>query len=145
MPVLTHAAVSISIALEDSPGLFISQPEVACAIQVSKDTLNGLSVWNTGVCGEMGDSGDCECDVRMCHKGSLVKGTDSLTVGLITHDHMLCRGCGWLIGHELNGGVHGWWEWLELIEVVATKDWVDVCMLGLVHGVGFMISLDLHP
>jgi hypothetical protein len=49
MPVLAHATIGIGIALKDSTGLSISQPEVTHAIQIVEDPLDSLPVWNTGV------------------------------------------------------------------------------------------------
>ena len=106
-PILIHVAICVSISFEGSLGLYISQPEVACAKQIVKDSLNCPPVGRTRVFYKTSDGGDCESDVGMSGKGGPVKCPNSLTVRLIAHNHVLSHECARLLSCEANGGVHG--------------------------------------
>src|SRR5258707_12848953 len=107
MPILGHAAICISVPLEGSSGLSIQKPQVKSACQVAINALDGIPVCRAGVRSEMGDSGDCEHDVRSCGKGCPVEGADSLVVQHIMHNCVLCCACRCLLDCEPGGGVHG--------------------------------------
>ncbi len=108
LPVLSHGAIGICVALEDVPCLTVQKAEVTCAGQVVEDPLDGLPMCRPGVCTKVCHS----CDSIQCLGVWWVQPSLMRWWPCDMARHTSPQTWQWLRGPaQMWGGLVGLWEW----------------------------------